>query len=115
MELTQDTNKPTMENSLGFPTLNKREIEMFLTIINSKEFMLNGESYLKGLLVVSESSDRFNSLIYHLKQMIHVINRTTALENAYIMGVMIGIFMCKPELVPSPPEEEKGLGESPEG
>jgi hypothetical protein len=101
-------NKTNIENpSTLYPSLNDIELTTFLTTLKdcgkkldlqqSKDFL----DWLHYLQNISMSNEEFNNLFYELKQVLHLVNRTAGLINAYAIGIGVGLFLGRPELLPS--------------
>lgn len=102
------TNKTNLENpSTLYPSLNDMELTTFLTTLKdcgkkldlqqSKDFI----DWLHYLQNVSLHNEEFVKMFYELKQVLHMVNRTAGLINAYAIGISVGLFLGRPELLPS--------------
>lgn len=102
--------------SFTFPSTTPEEISLILkalgehgrakapnlpeTITELKEI---DDPLLRFLTLVAENSHKskeFNEFMYACKQMLHLINRSSGLTNAYLAGVGIGYFLARPEMLP---------------
>lgn len=121
-EAFKDSVKPKEE----FPKATSEEISFYIkslgklkkslnpiTSNNDKEAIENMNNiflqFLASVGLVSYNSEEFQKLIYNVKQVLHLINRTTGLMDMYLIGVAIGFFLAKPEMFPiiEETEEEK--------
>lgn len=56
--------------------------------------------FMSRMLEVSQHSNEFQKHLYVCKQLLHQVNRTTGLMQIYVTGVIIGLFLTRPEIMP---------------
>lgn len=110
-KLNHDCN---LENpSKIYPSISLEEGKMYIDILNkvgmngllfSKCEILDWSKYIGHTLTHIEE---FIPIIMKLKEIIHIVNRTSAIMTAIDIGVVIGLFLGRPDLVPMLDIEDK--------
>ncbi len=118
--------EPAFSSTIGskdtntFPEVTTKEISLYVkTIQHHGQVMVKHgiesdplTNFMNSIGKISWESKEFQHFMYHCKQLLHLANRTTGLTNAYLVGVLIGVFLVKPELLPIVKEEESNENET---
>ena len=101
-KLNHDRN---LENpSKIYPSISLEEGKMYLEIMKKLgDSKFDESDVVQWVRYIGHSITHvkeFPGLVHKLKELIHVVNRTTCIMTTLEIGIMIGLFLGRPDLVP---------------